>query len=190
MPIKYTNLDFGSQGLKNLLTTSFNPSLQTSSNSSSYPGALEFNLASGDAVKYLKYEGYYQIFPSKSSDNIYDSLLPLRRGDIVTFDSGAFGSLSGSISREIVFVSTKLAPDTILFIDEPITSSFNTASWTINRKVDDENYMILELPYEFFGDINFSGSNKQKINGFLVPQNYNPDLLYKLNTLASKLGLE
>jgi hypothetical protein len=190
MAIKYTNLDFGNQGLKNLTTISFTASIITSSGHSGtrYVSVIGTGAATNPGSEYLvQGDGYYQVSPSMSS-NTSNRLLPIIPGDIITWDVGEFGTLGGSITREIEIVFT--GSDSAVFrLDRAITSSFNSASWIINRRIDDENYIILELPYEYF-DVSITGSTKQILNGFIIPEDYNPKLLSNLNNLITKLNLE
>jgi hypothetical protein len=198
MAIKYTNLDFGNQGLKNLITVSFTASIITSSNHVNNR-FVEVNITQGGTNPGSNYlvgsqygqpgDGYHQISPSMSS-NTSNRLLPILPGDIITWDIGEFGTLSGSITREIETVTTGSTDKQTLFkLDTAITSSFNSASWVINRRIEDENYIILELPYEYF-DVSITGSTKQILNGFIIPEDYNPKLLSNLNNLITKLNLE
>ena len=108
MAINYTNLNFGNQGLKNLITASFTSSWVTASGFGGAPGIILSGSTSGNNYQnysYLTADGYYQIFPSRSSYN-FDSLLPIVAGDIITFDSGAFGTLGGSITRKIIDIQS------------------------------------------------------------------------------------
>jgi len=190
MPINYSNLDFGSQGLRNLTTVGFTASFITASNGFGDPGLkLEYNTN----YSYLKANGYYQIFPSRSANN-FDSLLPLKEGDIITFDSGTFGTLEGSITKKITSVFSSSPPfgilnNIFLGLDSELTGSYNSASWVINRRVETENYIMLELPYSSFGISLTGSSDENKITGFLLPENYNPDLIYRLDEIAGKAGL-
>lgn len=190
MAISYTNLNFGNQGLKNLITASFTSSWITSSNGLGNPGLI---LANNNNYSFLTADGYYQIFPSRSLYN-FDSLLPIVKGDIITFDSGNFGAMGGSITKKITAVAsnnpaTGVSNNIFLRLDTELTGSYNTGSWVINRRIETENYIILEIPYDSFG-INISSSLKQKITGFILPRSYNPDLISKLDEIASKSGLE
>jgi hypothetical protein len=192
MAIKYTNLDFGNQGLKNLTTASFKASIITASThlSDRYVSVIRTGDPTNPGSEYLvQGDGYYQISPSMSS-NTSNRLLPIIPGDIITWDVGEFGTLGGSITREIETVTTASSGGYAYFqLDEAITSSFNSASWVINRRINDENYIILELPYEYF-DVSITGSTKQILNGFIIPEDYNPKLLSNLNNLITKLNLE
>ena len=194
MAINYTNLNFGNQGLKNLITASFTASWVTASSFGGAPGIILSGSTAGNNYQnysYLTANGYYQIFPSRSSYN-FDSLLPIVAGDIITFDSGAFGTLSGSITRKIIDIQSGKflyeANNVFLVLDSAITGAYNSSSWVINRRVESENYMMLEMPYDAFG-INISSSIKEKITGFILPQSYHPDLAIKLDEIAGKSGL-
>jgi hypothetical protein len=194
MAINYTNLNFGNQGLKNLITASFTSSWVTASGFGGAPGIILSGSTSGNNYQnysYLTADGYYQIFPSRSSYN-FDSLLPIVAGDIITFDSGAFGTLGGSITRKIIDIKSDKSlyenNNIFLVLDSAITGAYNSSSWVINRRVESENYMMLEMPYDAFG-INISSSIKEKITGFILPQSYHPDLAIKLDEIAGKSGL-
>jgi len=196
MAIKYTNLDFGDAGLRNLITASFDASIVTESAHSTNKrvGVRRQGISANTGSIYLyNGTGFYQSNPSLSL-NISDRLLPIQAGDIITWDIGEFGTLGGSITRKIESVLSASSGGnfdyTIFKLDEALDTpyAYNSASWVINRRIEDENYIVFELPYEYF-NISTTSSTKQIINGFLVPENYNPDLIYRLDEIAGKAGL-